>query len=735
MTTKPPAVSRFRRAFATLRTAGFTAALALAAGARLAAQLVPIGPESAVNATTAGSQFAAGVAGEPGGPYLVVWQSADQDGSGAGVYGRLYDATGTALTGELRLSQTTAGDQISPAVAWSPAGTFLVAWASNGQDGSGFGIYARRLQASTGALLGNEFPVHVTTAGSQLAPRVAAQGSAFYVVWSGLGAGGDNDIFARGFAAAVEGTGGAGATTGEVRINAGVSGNQVQPAIAAAGSGLVAAWASEGSDGSGFGVVARRLDGALTPLSADIPVPQNTIYDQSSPAVAGFASGGFAIAWQRALQAIGSPIGPQPVIALRRFAGSAGFPATGPELQVQGDVSRRHELPALITDGEETLTVAWQEHNLASGDKQVVASRFDAANVPQVIDFPLSSTSAGDQIAPALFGSSRLVAAWASFGQDGNSFGVFARRFGSPLPPCVADAATLCLNDDRFRVRATYATAAGASGAGQAVALTPESGYYWFFDDANVEIVVKAIDACGLSGFDNYWIFATGLTNVEVTLDVVDTWTGDQRVYRNPLRQDFQPILDTGHFNVCDAPQPFAASGTAMSARGASLTMRGHVAGPPTSAQQQPSPPRYVSPVLADTTPSAENSTTPDGASTAGSCVADATTLCLNQGRFEVKIDYRTAQGATGDGQAFPLTTDSGYFWFFDDANVELVIKVIDGCGFNDRYWVFAGGLTNVETHLTVRDTLFSTTTFTRTNPLNQAFAPILSIDAFATCP
>ena len=63
------------------------------------------------------------------------------------------------------------------------------------------------------------------------------------------------------------------------------------------------------------------------------------------------------------------------------------------------------------------------------------------------------------------------------------------------------------------------------------------------------------------------------------------------------------------------------------------------------------------------------------------------------------------------------------------------MIKVIDGCGYNDRYWVFAGGLTNVETHLTVRDTLHSTTTFTRTNPLNQAFAPILSIDAFDTCP
>ena len=286
-----------------IRIRTLTAMLALSGIAPLAAQIVPLGPEIQVNTTTVGSQFAASVAGEPGGAYLVAWQSSDQDGSGAGIYARLFDADGSALSGEIHVSQTLAGDQVTPAVAWSPSGTFLVAWASNGQDGDGFGIYARRLQAATGQLLGNEFQVHVTTAGNQLAPKVAAQGANFYVAWSGLGAGGDtNEIYGRGFAA----TGaGAGAVTGESRLNASVSGNQVQPAIAAAGSGLVAAWASDNADGSGFGVVARRFDTALSPQSLDIAVPQNTIYDQSAPAVAGLPSGGFAVAWQRALQEIG----------------------------------------------------------------------------------------------------------------------------------------------------------------------------------------------------------------------------------------------------------------------------------------------------------------------------------------------------------------------------------------------------------------------------------------------
>ena len=51
------------------------------------------------------------------------------------------------------------------------------------------------------------------------------------------------------------------------------------------------------------------------------------------------------------------------------------------------------------------------------------------------------------------------------------------------------------------------------------------------------------------------------------------------------------------------------------------------------------------------------------------------------------------------------LTDDSGYLWFFDADNIELIVKVLDGCGVNNRYWVFAGGLTNVEVDIIVTDT------------------------------
>ncbi len=75
-------------------------------------------------------------------------------------------------------------------------------------------------------------------------------------------------------------------------------------------------------------------------------------------------------------------------------------------------------------------------------------------------------------------------------------------------------------------------------------------------------------------------------------------------------------------------------------------------------------------------------------------CTPSSNVLCLNNNRFSATAAWRTATGA-GAGVAVPLTNDTGYFWFFDPGNVELVTKVLDACvdPFN-HYWVFAGGLT-----------------------------------------
>jgi hypothetical protein len=115
-------------------------------------------------------------------------------------------------------------------------------------------------------------------------------------------------------------------------------------------------------------------------------------------------------------------------------------------------------------------------------------------------------------------------------------------------------------------------------------------------------------------------------------------------------------------------------------------------------------------------------------------CVPDEHTLCLNGGRFEVKADFRTETSGETDASAEALTGDSGYFWFFNPANIEVVIKVLNGCPITNAYWVFATGLTNVEVTLTVRDTNNGQVK-TYVNQLGVAFAPIQDTSAFATCP
>ena len=122
-----------------------------------------------------------------------------------------------------------------------------------------------------------------------------------------------------------------------------------------------------------------------------------------------------------------------------------------------------------------------------------------------------------------------------------------AAEFGF-AQPCVADAHTLCLNDERFAVSARFRTAESGETDATGVGLTGDAGYFWFFNSANIEVVVKVLDGCGSNGF--YWVFATGLTSVEVTLFVTDTQTDTLKTYINPLFEPFAPIQDNLAF-VC----------------------------------------------------------------------------------------------------------------------------------------------------------------------------------------
>ena len=98
--------------------------------------------------------------------------SSDQDGAGWGIYARRFDAAGTPQGAEFRISESTSNDQLQPTIAMSGSGAFTVAWSGNAQDGSGWGTHARRY-AVAGLPLGTEFLVNTFKTRDQQYPEVA----------------------------------------------------------------------------------------------------------------------------------------------------------------------------------------------------------------------------------------------------------------------------------------------------------------------------------------------------------------------------------------------------------------------------------------------------------------------------------------------------------------------------------------------------------------------------------
>ena len=102
----------------------------------------------------------------------------------------------------------------------------------------------------------------------------------------------------------------------------------------------------------------------------------------------------------------------------------------------------------------------------------------------------------------------------------------------------------------------------------------------------------------------------------------------------------------------------------------------------------------------------------------AGTCETDAQTLCLQDSRYAVAVDWWTAAGASGAASVVHSgTNDSGLFWFFDPNNWEVLIKVLDGCALNGHVWVFGASTTDLGYVIRVTDTVTGTVKEYRNEP------------------
>ena len=123
------------------------------------------------------------------------------------------------------------------------------------------------------------------------------------------------------------------------------------------------------------------------------------------------------------------------------------------------------------------------------------------------------------------------------------------------------------------------------------------------------------------------------------------------------------------------------------------------------------------------------------GATLQFTCNTTDLAACLLDHRFEIAASFTAPNGGpAGNAHMVQLTDDSAYLWFFSADNVEVLVKVLNGCALNSRYWFFAGGLTNVDVMITVTD---SNTGVMRQfhNPQGTPFQPIQDTSALPVCP
>lgn len=217
-----------------------------------------VGPEFRINTQTQNDQTAPVVAMNARGEFVVVWVSEGQDGSGEAIFGQRYSDTGLAVGAEFQVGTATEDSQINPSIALDNSGRFVVTWQSEGQDDNqandddGYGIYAQQYSAS-----GNphdQFLVNSTTDGDQVNPSVAvgANGN-FSIVWASDDQDGDGyGIFGQRFR-------GNGKRQGrEFQVNRQTDKNQTRPVVGAtAAADFLVAWQSEIGDSDQQDIFAR----------------------------------------------------------------------------------------------------------------------------------------------------------------------------------------------------------------------------------------------------------------------------------------------------------------------------------------------------------------------------------------------------------------------------------------------------------------------------------------------
>ncbi len=406
--------------------------------------IAPIGSEFRVNTHTSGEQRTftetpQSVAMDADGDFVVTWSSNGQDGSGWGVYAQRYNAAGEALGNEFRVNTITSNSQQYSTVAMDADGDFVVTWSSNGQDGSGWGVYAQRYSAA-GEAIGDQFRVNSFTSSSQQFSTVAMDADGdFAVTWSSNSQDGSGwGVYAQRYNAAGQALG------NEFRVNSYTSGSQIYSKVAMDADGdFVVIWNSAGQDGSSYGVYAQRYSAAGEVLGDEFKVNTYTSNTQRFSSVAMDADGDFVVTWSSSGQD-GSGWG----VYAQRY--NAVGEALGQEFRVNTFSSGSQLYSTVAMDADGDFVITWSSSAQDGSGYGVYAQRYNAAG--QVIgdEFQVNTYTNNSQRFSnvAMDADGDFIVNWTSNSQDGSSYGVYAQLYRELEAPTSSGISNVIVQED-----------------------------------------------------------------------------------------------------------------------------------------------------------------------------------------------------------------------------------------------------------------------------------------------
>ena len=402
------------------------------------AQPAAVTPVFQVNTYTDGDQVWPVVAANDGGRFVVVWHSTwlyeprpTQDGDGYGLFGQVFDASGTRIGTEFRVNQTTAGSQEEPAVAMDEDGGFVVVWrSSSSQPPYASQIFGRRFDP-TGAPRGDEFAVSdAAPPDRDYHPAIAQDGEGrFAVAWTRVN-GEPDSVFARFFDAAGAGLGPA----FEVTVGEREYGSYPAVAVDDGGFTVIHPSVEYPTDPQREGMLlARRFTLSGEPAgTAEVDVPPG--FGAQFPEAASRPEIGSVVVWQDGLHIFG------------RRLDAAGNPQGTSFRVTTASVGDSLSFPQVALDAAGGFTVLWSKTDDQSNGLGVFAQRFDASGAREGVETRLDTglAPAAYPAVAALNANGDFVAVWTAGrhreldGPDGSGFGIFGRIFR--IPPRGADA-------------------------------------------------------------------------------------------------------------------------------------------------------------------------------------------------------------------------------------------------------------------------------------------------------